>query len=108
MDALERCVGLGVPVTVTSVMMSINYDRLADLAGLAAGFGAHLPVNVYQPAKTDRFTLTYEQFWRGPQLLSAATRPVATTAPVLAAALKSSDFTGPGFGRSHVPLAPDA
>jgi MoaA/NifB/PqqE/SkfB family radical SAM enzyme len=26
---LGRCVGLGVPVTVTAVMMSINYDRLA-------------------------------------------------------------------------------
>src|SRR5438874_6703112 len=51
MGALERCVELGVPVTVTSVMMSINYDRLADLARLAAGFGAHLRVNIYQPAK---------------------------------------------------------
>src|SRR5216684_8367652 len=91
--ALERCVGLGVPVTVTAVMMSINYDRLADLAGLAAGFGAHLRVNVYQPAKTDRFTLTYEQFWRGLRLLSGATRLVATTEPVLAAVLEMSDFT---------------
>ena len=41
MGALERCVALRVPVTVTSVMMSINHDRLADLARLAAGFGAH-------------------------------------------------------------------
>ena len=107
MGALERCVDLGVPVTVTSVMMSINYDRLADLAGLAAGFGAHLRVNVYQPAKTDRFTLTYEQFWRGLQLLSAATRLVATAEPVLAAVLEMSDFTGPGCGRSTVRVAPD-
>ena len=107
MDALERCVGLGVPVTVTSVMMSINYDRLADLAGLAAGFGANLRVNVYQPAKTDRFTLTYEQFWRGLRLLSGATRLVATTEPVLAAVLEIPDFAGPGCGRSTVRVAPD-
>src|SRR2546428_1021758 len=107
MGALGRCVELGVPVTVTSVMMSVNYDRLADLARLAAGFGAHLRVNIYQPAKTDRFTLTYEQFWRGVRLLSAATRLVATTEPVLAAVLGAPDFTGPGCGRSTVRVAPD-
>src|SRR3989475_11346653 len=107
MGALERCVDLGVPVTVTSVMMSINYDRLADLACLAAGFGAHLRVNVYQQAKPDAFTLPYEKFGRGSQLLSAATRLVATTEPVLAAVLEMSDFTGPGCGRSPVRVAPD-
>jgi radical SAM protein with 4Fe4S-binding SPASM domain len=107
MGGLERCVELGVAVTVTSVMMSINYDRLTDLAGLAAGFGAHLRVNMYQPAKTDRFTLTYEQFWRGLRLLSGATRLVATTEPVLAAVLEIPDFAGPGCGRSTVRVAPD-
>lgn len=107
MGALERCVGLGVPVTVTSVMMSLNYDRLTDLARLAAGFGAHLRVNIYQPAKTDRFTLTYEQFWRGFRLLSEATRLVATTEPVLAAMLDLADFAGPGCGHSTVRVAPD-
>ncbi len=107
MGALERCVGLGVPVTVTSVMMSINYERLADLARLAAGFAAHLRVNIYQPSKTDRFTLTYEQFWRGFRLLSEAARLVATTEPVLAAVLGISDFIGPGCGRSTVRVAPD-
>jgi radical SAM protein with 4Fe4S-binding SPASM domain len=107
MRALERCVGLGVPVTVTSVMMSINYDRLADLARLAAGFGAHLRINIYQPSKTDRFTLSYEQFWRGFRLLSEATRLVATTEPVLAAVLELPDFVGPGCGRTTVRVAPD-
>jgi radical SAM protein with 4Fe4S-binding SPASM domain len=105
--ALERCVGLGVPVTVTAVMMSINYDRLADLARLAAGFGAPLRVNIYQPSKTDRFTLSYEQFWRGFRLLSEATRLVATTEPVLAAVLELPDFVGPGCGRTTVRVAPD-
>jgi radical SAM protein with 4Fe4S-binding SPASM domain len=107
MGALERCVGLGVPVTVTSVMMSINYDRLAGLARLAAGFAAPLRVNIYQPSKTDRFVLSYEQFWRGFRLLSEATRLVATTEPVLAAVLELPDFVGPGCGRTTVRVAPD-
>jgi radical SAM protein with 4Fe4S-binding SPASM domain len=107
MGGLERCVRLGVPVTVTSVMMSTNYDQFADLARLAAGFGANLRVNIYQPAKTDRFTLSYEQFWQGFRLLAETTRLVATTEPVLAGVLNLADFTGPGCGRSTVRVAPD-
>jgi MoaA/NifB/PqqE/SkfB family radical SAM enzyme len=94
--ALERCVSLSVPVTVTAVMMRINYDRLAALAAVAASFGANLRVNVYQPSKTDRFSVSYEQFWQGFTQLLASTRLVATTEPVLAAVLGLEGFAGPG------------
>lgn len=104
--ALERCAGLAVPVTVTAVMMTINYKRLAPLARVAADFGANLRVNVYQPSRTDRFTLTYDQLWDGFRDLAGATRLVATTEPVLAAVL-GVDFKGPGCGRSTVRVAPD-
>jgi radical SAM protein with 4Fe4S-binding SPASM domain len=105
--ALERCAGLTVPVTVTAVMMTINYRRLPELAHVAADFGANLRVNVYQPSRTDRFTLAYEQLWDGFRGLAAATRLVATTEPVLAAVLGLRDFPGPGCGRSTVRIAPD-
>jgi MoaA/NifB/PqqE/SkfB family radical SAM enzyme len=94
--ALERCVSLSVPVTVTAVMMRINYDKLAALAAVAASFGANLRVNVYQPSKTDRFSVSYEQFWQGFTQLLASTRLVATTEPVLAAVLGLEGFTRPG------------
>jgi len=104
--ALERCTALGVPVTVTAVMMTINYLRLPALARVAAGFGANLRVNVYQPSRTNRFTLAYREFWDGFRGLAAATRLIATTEPVLAGAL-GLDFSGPGCGRSTVRVAPD-
>ena len=107
MAALERCAGLGVPVTVTAVMMRINYDRMAELARVAAARGAHLRVNIYQPSKTDRFSLSYEQFWDGFRRLLGSTRLVATTEPVLAAVLGLPGFTGPGCGRTTVRVAPD-
>jgi radical SAM protein with 4Fe4S-binding SPASM domain len=107
MAGLERCASLGVPVTVTAVMMSINHDRLTELARAAATRGAHLRVNIYQPSKTDRFTLTYEQFWEAFRRLAAATRLVATTEPVLAGVLELDGFAGPGCGRSTVRVAPD-
>src|SRR5262245_29154581 len=74
MAALERGAQLGVTVTVTAVMMCINYDKMALLARTAATAGANLRINVYQPSKTGRFTLTYEQFWDGFKRLAAATR----------------------------------
>ena len=105
--ALERCASLGVPVTITAVMMTINYRRLPTLARVAADFGANLRVNVYQPSRTDCFTLGYEQLWEGFRGLAAATRLVATTEPVLAGVLGISSFPGPGCGRSTVRIAPN-
>jgi len=105
--ALERCGVLGVPVTVTAVMMSVNHDRLDALARVAAGFGCDLRVNVYQPSRTDRFTLSYAQFWEGFRRLLGGARLVATTEPVLAGVLGIAGFQGPACGRSTVRVAPD-
>src|ERR1700753_2496162 len=44
----ERCVSLGVPVTIIAVMMKANYLRLAEVARIAKKFAAPLRVNVYQ------------------------------------------------------------
>lgn len=104
--ALDRCVSLGVPVTVTAVMMSSNYRGLPALARVAARYGANLRVNVYQPSRTDRFTLSYAQLWDGFRGLAAATRLVATTEPVLAGVLGLDDFAGSACGRSTVRVAP--
>lgn len=107
LESLERCTGLGVPTTVTAVMMNTNYRRMGELAKVAAGLGANLRVNVYQPSKTDRFTLSYEQFWIGFKTLFASARLVATSEPVLAAVLGIEGFTGPACGHSTVRVAPD-
>jgi radical SAM protein with 4Fe4S-binding SPASM domain len=88
-------------------MMCINYHKMAALAQVAATAGANLRVNVYQPSKTDQFTLTYTQFWDGFKRLANATRLVATTEPVLAGVLGLPEFVGPACGRSTVRVAPD-
>jgi MoaA/NifB/PqqE/SkfB family radical SAM enzyme len=96
MRALERCANIEVPVTVTAVMMRLNYDKLPALARVAASVGANLRVNVYQPSKTDHFSVSYEQFWEGFTQLLESTRLVATTEPVVAAVLGLEGFAAPG------------
>jgi radical SAM protein with 4Fe4S-binding SPASM domain len=107
MEAVERCTTLGMPTTVTAVMMNTNYARMGELARVAAVLGANLRVNVYQPSKTDRFTLSYDQFWTGFQTLLGSARLVATSEPVLAAVLGIEGFAGPACGRATVRVAPD-
>ena len=105
--ALERCAALGVATTVTAVMMNTNYRRMAELARVAASMGSPLRVNVYQPSRSDRFTLGYDQFWTGFRMLLGGARLVATSEPVLAAVLGLESFPGPACGRSTIRVAPD-
>ncbi|HTT19903.1 MAG TPA: radical SAM protein [Candidatus Sulfotelmatobacter sp.] len=61
----ERCVRLGIPVTIIAVMMKPNYLRLSNVARVAKNFEAPLRVNVYQAVRSDVYALTYEEYWEG-------------------------------------------
>jgi radical SAM protein with 4Fe4S-binding SPASM domain len=106
MAGIERLRRLGVTVTVLSVMMKTNYRRLPEIARVAFGMGASYRVNVYQPVKTDAFTLTYEEFWDGFRRLLRATRLVSTTEPILNAMLGAPFPNGSGCGRRTVRVSP--
>ena len=95
MQALERGANLGLPVTVTAVMMRLNYDKLPALARVAASLAPTARQRL--PAFEDRsFQRELWQFWQGFTQLLESTRLVATTGPVLAAVLGLEDFAGPG------------
>jgi radical SAM protein with 4Fe4S-binding SPASM domain len=106
LGAIERARGLGVTVTVLSVMMKANHRRLAEIARLAFRMGANYRVNVYQPVRTDAFTVTYDEFWGGFRRLLGEARLVSTTEPVLDAVLDAPFGTGSGCGRSTVRVTP--
>ena len=84
-DQAARCRALGVPVTFVAVMMRSNFDRLADIARIARNYDAPLRLNVYQPVRSDRFALTYEQYWTGFQLLFDQTDVLAIGEPLVRA-----------------------
>jgi radical SAM protein with 4Fe4S-binding SPASM domain len=106
MAAIDRAQRLGVTVTVLTVMMKTNYRRLAEIARVAFARSANYRVNVYQPVKTDRFTLTYEEFWEGFRRLLGETRLVSTTEPILNAMLGAPFTNGSGCGRQTVRVTP--
>src|SRR5580698_347938 len=103
----ERCVRLGVPVTIIAVMMKTNYLRLADVARVAKQWEAPLRVNVYQAVRSDIYALSYEEYWEGFKRLFAETDVIAIGEPLVRAMAGSSPLRG-GCGVSTVRVTPRA
>jgi radical SAM protein with 4Fe4S-binding SPASM domain len=103
----ERCVRLGVPLTIIAVMMKANYSRLAEVARLAKQFGAPLRVNVYQAVRSDIYALSYEEYWEGFRHLFAETDVIAIGEPLVRAMAGLPPLRG-GCGVSTVRVTPRA
>jgi radical SAM protein with 4Fe4S-binding SPASM domain len=103
----ERCVRLGVPVTIIAVMMKANYLRLAEVARVAKQFDAPLRVNVYQAVRSDIYALSYEEYWEGFRRLFAETDVIAIGEPLVRAMAGLPPLRG-GCGVSTVRVTPRA
>jgi radical SAM protein with 4Fe4S-binding SPASM domain len=101
----ERCVRLGVPVTIVAVMMKSNYLHLADVARVAKHFDAPLRVNVYQAVRSDVYALSYEEYWEGFQRLLEETDVIAIGEPLVRAMADLPPLRG-GCGRSTIRVTP--
>ena len=84
-EQTARCRMLGVPVTFIAVMMRSNFDRLAEIAKVAKAYDAPLRINVYQAVRTDAFALTFEEYWRGFEILFAHVDAIAIGEPLVRA-----------------------
>jgi radical SAM protein with 4Fe4S-binding SPASM domain len=104
-EQAARCRRLGVGVTVIAVMMRTNYDRLHEIAAVARHFDAPLRINVYQAVRTDLFALTYDEYWRGFEILFAATDVIAIGEPLVRAMAGLPPRAG-GCGVSTVRVTP--
>jgi radical SAM protein with 4Fe4S-binding SPASM domain len=103
----ERCVRLGVPVTIVAVMMKANYLRLPEVARVAKQFDAPLRVNVYQAVRSDIYALSYEEYWEGFRRLFAETDVIAIGEPLVRAMAGLPPLRG-GCGVSTVRITPRA
>ena len=103
----DRCVKLGVPVTIIAVMMKSNYLRLADVAQVAKLFDAPLRVNVYQAVRSDIYALSYEEYWEGFKRLFEEADVIAIGEPLVRAMAGLPPLQG-GCGVSTVRVTPRA
>jgi len=103
----ERCLRLGVPVTIIAVMMKANYLRLAEVARVAKKFDAPLRVNVYQAVRSDIYALSYGEYWEGFRRLFAEADVIAIGEP-LVRAMAGLPPLREGCGVSTVRVTPRA
>jgi radical SAM protein with 4Fe4S-binding SPASM domain len=103
----ERCVRLGIPLTIIAVMMKSNFLRLADVARVAKLFDAPLRVNVYQAVRSDLYALSYEEYWQGFRRLFESTDVIAVGEPLVRAMAGLPPFLA-GCGVSTVRVTPRA
>jgi radical SAM protein with 4Fe4S-binding SPASM domain len=106
-EQAARCRRIGVPVTFIAVMMQSNFDRLADIAAIAKAYDAPLRINVYQSVRTDKFALTYEQYWSGFEQLFERTDVIAIGEPLVRAMAGLAPRRG-GCGVATVRVTPRA
>ena len=106
-EQAARCRRLGVGVTIIAVMMRSNYDRLADIAQVAAQFAAPLRLDVYQAVQTDSYALTYDEYWDGFAALFAQTDVIAIGEPLVRAMAGLPKRVG-GCGVATVRVTPRA
>jgi radical SAM protein with 4Fe4S-binding SPASM domain len=106
-EQAARCRSLGVQVTFIAVMMRSNFDRLAEIAVIARQYGAPLRLNVYQAVRSDRFALSYEEYWAGFQLLFDRT-DVLTIGEPLVRAMAGLPARQGGCGVATIRVTPRA
>ena len=106
-EQAERCRRLGVPVTFIAVMMRSNFNRLADIAEAVKQYDAPLRINVYQAVRSDKFALTYEEYWEGFEALFARTDVIAIGEPLVRAIAGMPPRQG-GCGVATVRVTPRA
>jgi MoaA/NifB/PqqE/SkfB family radical SAM enzyme len=104
--AMDRCRDLGIEVSILATMMNTNYDKLDGLVALARSQQANLRVNVYQAVRTDRFRLSYTEFWEGFRLLLSSGQLVSCTEPVVRAALDLGSARSP-CGHQSIRFTPE-
>jgi len=104
--AIEQCLSAGVKTSIAVTLMSINADKLIDFRQLLDGFGCALRINIYKPVETDKFSLSYDQFWKAIRVLAANFSLVSCSEPVLVLVIPDMQIKGSPCGTS-IRIHPD-
>ena len=103
---VERCKKLGLEVSFLAVLMSINYDKLGDLAGIAGSMGCNLRVNVFQPNRNRAYLPSYREYWEAFHILFEEAAVVSCTEPLVNTFSGLNSLRGSPCGRGSIRITP--
>ena len=107
MEGIERCLGLGIRVSILAVLMNLNYKDLGNIASLAASFGSDFRVNVYQPMYTEAFSPSFDQYWEAFKILFDHSEIISVTEPLVNTFLGLKGLNGTPCGAQSMRITPD-
>ncbi|MFX1393728.1 MAG: radical SAM protein [Promethearchaeota archaeon] len=93
--AIDRCKNEKIRLSILTTMMSINYEKMDQMVDLARSYDVNLRVCVYQSVNSNKYHLSYNEFWEGFRLLLGASKLISCSEPVVRAALKLGDVYSP-------------
>lgn len=106
LSCVERCRKLGIEVSILAVLMSLNFNRLGDLAKLAGSFGCNLRVNVFQPVHNRDFMPAYQQYWDAFRTLFDNSALISCTEPLVNTFSGLNTLNGSPCGSRSVRITP--
>jgi radical SAM protein with 4Fe4S-binding SPASM domain len=92
---------------ILAVLMNVNFKDQGRIAKLAASLGADFRVNVYQPMYTDKFMLSFDQYWEAYQILFDQSEIISVTEPLVNTFLGLGNGNGTPCGGSSIRITPD-
>ncbi len=94
-QAIKKTKDLGIPTTILTTLMSVNYKEMDKMVDLARKHELNLRVSVCQSVNSNKFHLKYEEFWEGFRLLFKKGKLISCSEPVVRAALGLNDVYSP-------------
>lgn len=108
-QALEYCQKLGITVSIAMCLMNINCDDMIGFKELMKKYNIFLRVNIYKPVNTDKYSLSYEQFWNTIKMIYKEFKVLSCSEPIIKAVLGIKDHPEEGrcgCGKTSLRITP--
>ena len=93
-------------VSILTVLMNTNYNKLGELAKLIGSFGCNLRVNVFQPVHSQDYLPSYQQYWEAFQILFDHSALISCTEPLVNTFSGLSNLHGSPCGYRSIRITP--
>lgn len=103
---VERCRHVGLEVSILAVLMNLNYNKMGQLAKVAAIHGCNFRVNVFQPVRNRSYQPTYEQYWEAFKILFDESALLSCTEPLVNTFSGLNTMEGSPCGRRSIRVTP--
>lgn len=80
---VETCRKLGINTSIATCLMNINYKSIVGFKSLLDKYNICLRINLYKPVNSNKFLLSYNQFWEAIKIISENFQLVKNSEPIL-------------------------